>query len=146
MTPRHFDRDTLSRRLRHLREVLGELEHLRGLDLERMRSHPLERAAAERLVQVSVDLAIDINAHIAVSLLGVAPATGRSSFAEAARAGALDPVLAERLAPSAGLRNVLVHQYTAIDLAVVADAVTLVLDGFSEYLGQIAAFLVETKS
>lgn len=141
MTPPAFDADTVGRRLRLLREALDDLDELRGVDAPRLRSERLTRAAAERLVQVVADLALDVNAHIAVAVLGRAPETGRSSFALAAEAGALDPALAERLAPAAGLRNVLVHRYTDIDVAIVAQAVGEVLDGFPDYVRQVAAFL-----
>jgi uncharacterized protein YutE (UPF0331/DUF86 family) len=76
-------------------------------------------------------------------VLGAAPATGRHSLLDAARAEAIDTALAERLAPSAGLRNVLVHQYTTIDLALVVEAVGAALEGFAEYVAQVAAFVAD---
>ncbi len=99
------------------------------------------RAAAERLIQVAVDLAVDINGHIAVTASGRAPTTGRESFESAAAAGALDEALARELAPSAGLRNLLVQRYSEIRVDLVAAAVDEVLDGFGTYVTQIAAFV-----
>jgi uncharacterized protein YutE (UPF0331/DUF86 family) len=49
--------------------------------------------------------------------------------------------LAERLAPSAGLRNVLVHRYADIRVDLVAGAIGLVLDDFAAYVRSIAAHL-----
>jgi uncharacterized protein YutE (UPF0331/DUF86 family) len=45
------------------------------------------------------------------------------------------------MAPSAGLRNVLVHRYADIDLGVVAGAVERVLTDFPDYLRQVARFV-----
>lgn len=87
-----------------------------------------------------VDLAVDVNAHIAASVLGVAPDTGRSSFEAAARANALSAELAERLAPTAGLRNVLVHRYADIRVESVAEAIGVLLDAYPAYVREIAAF------
>lgn len=143
MTPPALDRDQVGRRLRSLTDALGELEALRGVTVERLAAEPLTRAAAERLVQVVVDLATDVNGHVSVAVHGAAPQTGRESFETAATAGALDADLAERLAPAAGLRNVLVHRYTDIRPDLVAAAVPEVLDGFAEYVRQVAAFLLD---
>lgn len=59
----------------------------------------------------------------------------------AAAAGAIDRDVADRLAPAAGLRNLLVHRYADLDVDLVATAVDEVLDGFAEYVAEVAAFL-----
>lgn len=99
------------------------------------------RAAAERLLQVSVDLAVDVNAHLAAGVLGRAPTAGRESFGAMAEAGILSPGLADLLAPSAGLRNVLVHRYVDIDVHLVTRAVADILDLMPRYIGEAATFL-----
>lgn len=141
MTPSRPDLHVVAERLRLIAETLSELEALRGVNAEQLTREPLTRAAAERLLQVVVDLAVDVNAHLAVSLLGRAPDTGRASFLAAGEAGVIDSDLAARLAASAGLRNVLVHRYVDIDLSLVADAIGEVLDGFPEYVRQVASHL-----
>ena len=60
------------------------------------------------------------------------------SFAAAAEADVIDADLAERLAPAAGLRNLLVHRYGDIRLDLVAAAIPEVLDGFAIYVEQVA--------
>jgi len=124
-----------------MREILDELEALRGATTQRLEDEPLTRAAAERLLQVIVDLAVDVNAHIAVATAKSAPETGRASFLAMGHVGAIDSELAERLAPAAGLRNILVHRYTDIRTEIVAASIPTVLDGFAEYVRQIAAFV-----
>jgi len=136
-----LDRDVVTRRLRQLRDTLDELAPMRAVTPARLAAAPLERAGVERLLQVAVDLAIDINAHLAVAELGRAPATGRESFHAVGEAGVIDRELAERLAPAAGLRNVLVHRYVDISLELVAQSVGEVLDGFGAYVEQVADFV-----
>ncbi|WP_432547578.1 DUF86 domain-containing protein [Kineococcus sp. SYSU DK004] len=94
----------------------------------------------ERLVSRVVDLAVDVDAHVAATALGRAPADYRSSFGLAARAGALTDEPARELAPSAGLRDVLVHQDADLDLAVLAASVPRLLDGYRRYVGEVAAY------
>ncbi len=141
MTPASLDVAVLTKRLQTVEETLSDLENLRGVTPARLAVEPLTRAAAERLEQTTVDLAVDINAHVAASLLGRAPETGRESFYAAADAGAIGPDLAEMLAPAAGLRNVLVHRYTEINREIVASAVDELLDRFPDYVEQVREFL-----
>lgn len=145
MTPARPDIDVVERRLRALRDALGDLEQLRGASADDLRANPITRAGAERLLQVTADLAVDINAHLATSLLGKAPTTGRESFEAAAAAGVLSAALASELAPSAGLRNVLVHRYVDIDVELVARAVGELLDLLPRYVGEVAVFVTKFR-
>jgi uncharacterized protein YutE (UPF0331/DUF86 family) len=141
VTPAGPDREVVGRRLRALDDALADLEILRDVSVDRLRAEPLTRAAAERLLQVVVDLAIDVNAHLVVTALGRAPATGRESFTLLVDVGAIDQELADRLAPSAGLRNVLVHRYTDIRVELVAAAIGPVLDDFAAYVRAVATHI-----
>jgi uncharacterized protein YutE (UPF0331/DUF86 family) len=51
--------------------------------------------------------------------------------------------LAEALAPSAGMRNVLIHAYVAVDLDRVAAALPLARRDFGRYVAAVAAFLAD---
>jgi uncharacterized protein YutE (UPF0331/DUF86 family) len=133
----------VARRLRLLEETLTSLESLRDIGVERLRAEPLTRAAAERLLQVAVDLAFDINAHLIVAVLGRSPETGRQSFLDLAECRVLGLEEAARLAPAAGLRNVLVHHYVGVRLDVVAEAIGETIDRFPNYVTAVARFIAE---
>jgi uncharacterized protein YutE (UPF0331/DUF86 family) len=70
------------------------------------------KAALELAVQCAIDLALAI---VAARGLGT-PQTYREAFALLTRARVVDASLAGELESWAGLRNVLVHIYTALDL------------------------------
>jgi uncharacterized protein YutE (UPF0331/DUF86 family) len=133
----------VARRLRLLEETLTSLESLRDIGVERLRAEPLTRAAAERLLQVAVDLAFDINAHLIVAVLGRSPETGRQSFLDLAECRVLGLEEAARLAPAAGLRNVLVHHYVGVRLDVVAEAIGETIDRFPNDVTAVARFIAE---
>ena len=57
--------------------------------------------------------------------------------------GLIDHDLAERLAPSAGLRNVLVHAYVDLDLARLVAAVPLASEQYAEYVRQVARWVAD---
>ncbi len=141
MTPPELDVDVLGEKLRLIRLLLADLDQVGETTAERLRTDRLLRHAVERILTQLVDLAVAINGHIASVIEGRAPATYRESFAAAARAGALDEELAAELAPSAGLRNVLVHEYVDIDLDLVAASVPLARDGYGRYVAALARFL-----
>ena len=69
--------------------------------------------ATLRLVLQNV---IDVAAHIVADDRLGAPQTLRQTFLILARAERLEPSLAESLGRMAGLRNLLVHEYAALDL------------------------------
>ena len=69
---------------------------------------------------------------------GAPPPDVRRSFGAAADAGLIDRELAGRLAPSAGLRNVLVHAYVDLDVEQLVAAVPLALEQYGEYVRQAA--------
>lgn len=143
MTPPALDRGTVGARLRAMRETITELEALRTIGEETLRSEPLTRAAAERLIQVVVDLAVDVNGHVVTSVTGAAPHTAHDSFGAMAGISAISEGLAAQLAPAAGLRNVLVHRYADIRIDLVANAIPTVLDGFAQYVSQVADWLAQ---
>ena len=141
MTPIEPNPDVVIRRLRMMRDALDTLDGFRGVDVAQLNDDPVARAAVERLLQVIVGLAFDINAHLVAKTLGRSPETGRASFHDLVEAGVLDEALAATLAPSAGLRNVLVHHYVDLRMDLIADAVRTVGDGFPAYITAVARYL-----
>lgn len=136
-----IDAAVIQERLRLIRDLLADLDVVGGVTSERLQRDRIVRHAVERILTQLVDLAVSINSHIAAEKDGRAPATYRESFGAAARAGAISIELADELAPGAGLRNVLTHEYVAVDLALVARAVSLARDGFRRYVTEVARFL-----
>lgn len=68
-----------------------------------------KRKATERLLQELIEAAIDINTHIIVQTGNTVPDDYYESFIKTGEYKIISLDLAEKLAPSAGLRNRLVH-------------------------------------
>ncbi len=117
MTP--VDRAVIERKLAVIVENLRALEVVRGVTAERFGQDVYLRKATERLLQELIESAIDINTHLIVGSGGTAPDDYYDSFIQSGRKGILSSELAEALAPSAGLRNRLVHEYDVLDQALV---------------------------
>lgn len=141
MTPRRLEPDVLHSRLRVLRGLLDDLEAVGAITAERLIDDRLLRHGIERILTAIVDLAVSINGHVSAAVLGRGPSDYRDSFRQAAAAGVITSELAERLAPSASMRNVIVHAYIDVDLSIVAKAVPRALTGYRQYVAEVARFL-----
>ena len=139
--PIMIDREFVNRKLSQIVEYLPGLTPLQTLSYTDYLQQPLPRYAAERLLQLLVDTAVDINAHLIVELTGTPPQDYYDSFIKAAQAGVLSVVFALSIAQSTGLRNRLVHQYEAIDHAIVHSAIAGAITQYTEYCRHIMTFL-----
>ncbi|MGB6164814.1 MAG: HepT-like ribonuclease domain-containing protein [Pseudonocardiaceae bacterium] len=74
-------------------------------------------------------------------LLGRSPHSYADSFDQLARAGVLEWGLAAALRPSAGMRNVLVHDYLEVDHGKVSAAIPLALEQYGQYVRNLARWL-----
>ncbi|MGI8425176.1 MAG: type VII toxin-antitoxin system HepT family RNase toxin [Actinomycetota bacterium] len=133
--------EIVRRKLRHLHLYLQELERHRGVTISGYRSSPGPRREIERLIQLLVEVAVDINTHLVTESAGVPPKDYRESFKSVAQAGVITHELAEKLMPSAGLRNALVHDYADVDDKRVHAAIPLALDGFGAYANEVLSWL-----
>lgn len=141
MTPRELDWRTISAKLDRIRQRLDTLASMGAVDAAWWDGRVVEALAVERILIIIVDLAVDINNHVsAVELRRVAD-NYTESFPLVARTGMISEDLARSLAPSAGTRNVLVHQYLEVDRARVVLAATLAVEQYGEYVRQVAGWV-----
>ena len=121
--------------------ALDALRPLARLRADEYRARLYERKAAERLLQEAIEAALDINAHLIAELGREVPEDYYGGFIKLADLGVLTPDLARSLAPSAGLRNRLVHEYDTIDDAKVLGAIATTLELYPRYIQAIEAYL-----
>jgi uncharacterized protein YutE (UPF0331/DUF86 family) len=104
----------LRRKLAVIVENLKALQTIETLSPDQYQANIFIRKGTERLLQELIEAAIDINTHILVMEGHGAPPDYHQGFLRLADHGILSRDLAEALAPSAGLRNQLVHEYEKI--------------------------------
>lgn len=141
MTPPALDAAMVQAKLRAMRELLDDLDAAQPTDVPALTGDRMLRHGVERILTQLVELAGSVNGHLAASALGRGPESYRDSFELVVRAGMLSPELAQRLKPSVGLRNVPVHEYAAVDLALVAARVELARIDYRTYIREIAGSL-----
>ena len=139
MTP--ADPAVLERKLSVITDNLHILEPIAKLSVEQYRSDVFTRKGTERLLQELIEAAIDINTHVLVQDGHSPPDDYHQGFLRLAEIGVLPADLATALAPSAGLRNRLVHEYDAIVDALVLDGTRKAQSLFPPYVAAIRAYL-----
>lgn len=133
--------DVIERRLRDVESCLQRLDELGEIDRDRLAADWRLRALVERQLSVLVEAAVKLNSHVASAITGQTPDTYQASFAAAADAGALPRDLAAALAPSAGLRNVIVHLYDEIDVDKLAAGAASAQELYPRYVVHLARYV-----
>ncbi len=105
----------IERRLDELNDRLARLEALKGNKREAFDADPYLRDIAERNLEVSIQCCIDICHRIIVLENARKPADYYEAILIMSELGILFPDFARRLAPLAGFRNILIHEYLGID-------------------------------
>ena len=105
----------IERRLDELNERLARLEPLRGKKREEFDADPYLRDIVERNLEISVQCCIDICHRIIVLGNARKPIDYYEAILMMGDLGVLSADFARRLAPLAGFRNILIHEYLGID-------------------------------
>jgi uncharacterized protein YutE (UPF0331/DUF86 family) len=135
------DIDLIRRKLSRMNMCLEKLKPISQKRLEEYKSDFYLKSSAERLIQLIVECATDINNHVVVEAGDRPPDDYSTSFIKAAETGLISRDLAEKLKPSAGMRNILVHEYMDIDDEKVYNAVSLAIRDYREYIKQADGFI-----
>jgi uncharacterized protein YutE (UPF0331/DUF86 family) len=133
----------LRRKLQHIVTCLDHLRPIAGLAPGEYAGSGrfMERKATERLLQEAIEAALDINAHLIAELGGDFPPDYYGGFLATGRLGVIPSDLAAELAPSAGLRNRLVHEYEGIDDAKVFSSLATILRLYPLYVEALEAYI-----
>lgn len=134
-------RDLVTRKLALILHDLTTLDRLAAMSRDAFVQDPMAQAVAERLLERIIGRMIDVNYHLITDRGLPPPRDYFASFLELAGIGVIDRSFAERLAPSAGLRNRLVHEYDRIDPAKIFDALQRTAADSRTYAAAVEAHL-----
>jgi uncharacterized protein YutE (UPF0331/DUF86 family) len=136
-----LEKEIIRRKLAIIVENLKALKPVKDVTREEYIQDIYKRKATERLLQELIEAAIDINIHIIVQTGNIAPDDYYESFIKAGEFKIISLPLAEKLAPSAGLRNRLVHEYDLLDHSMVLDAVRSAEKLYTKYVKEIENYI-----
>ena len=133
--------EIIKRKLSIMIENLKALEPMKNMERDEYERDLYKRKATERLLQELIESAIDINTHLIVGTGHTVPDDYYKSFIKAGELKIISSELAEKLAPSAGLRNRLVHEYDRLEHSMVLKAVKMAEELYPIYIKKINDYL-----
>lgn len=129
------DPDLVEKKLAQIETYVADLRRLARVDeLER---DLREQRFVEHTLQLAIQAALDAASHIVSDERLGEPATNRELFDLLARGGFLPFDRVALLQNMAGFRNVLVHGYDTVDLAIVRDVLEHRLDDLLAFVSTI---------
>lgn len=114
-----MDRELIGEKLESLRSCVRRIEAHCPRDLEALRADPDTQDILTLNLTRAIQLCVDIGVHIIGQSELAPPATMGETFDQLAQSGLLDAELARRLRQAVGFRNIAIHNYEAIDWAIV---------------------------
>jgi uncharacterized protein YutE (UPF0331/DUF86 family) len=128
------DRDLLLRKASDLEQYLGQLAEYRGVTVEQYRGDWKTQRIVERTLQLAIEACSDIAGHVIADRRLRVPTTYAEAFEILGEAGILGAPTRDAMIRVARFRNILVHEYTRIDPA-------LVMNVLQHHLQDLTAFL-----
>lgn len=136
-----MDRQIITKRINLMIKLINRLKQFKTITFEEYVNNFDFQLITERLLEVLVELASDINGYLLVQLYQSPPDTYSTSFREVGQKKIISHELAIELAKSAGMRNILVHQYVDIDSQIVYASIKKALIQYPQYIQEITIFL-----
>lgn len=137
--------EKIARKLEGLKEYVSYLKDYQKYSLDELKKDPTLRGAVERYLHLSAECVIDI-AEIMIAELGLRkPEDYREAIDMLGEEGILPDEFAYYFAPIAGFRNILVHEYTKIDLSEVYRHLQQDLGDFERFAGYMVDYLEKFK-
>lgn len=136
-----IDKEIIKTKIKDIENYLKELKPILKLENREIASHYEKLRTIERDFQLIVDTILDINSHIiAAKKLSISD-DYQHTFVVLAQNGILSSKLTEKIAPVAGLRNLIVHKYGEVDMDRFFNALKENVYQFNQYIEEIGKLL-----
>lgn len=135
----------VQRKIKLIQEDLAKLDELAKYTFDEISRDFIKFSAVERLLEKIIMRAIDINQHIiAENGKGNEKVRGyEDTFYILADLEVYDKEFAKKIAPSAGLRNRLVHEYNNTKQKIIYRSVGEAIEQYAKYCNYILKFLTK---
>lgn len=134
------DKKLINRKLTNISKYLDELKDLSKKPYEVFENQGFHYST-EKLIELMVTMAIDINFHIIRELKSIPPKDYTESFKDLAKIKILPQEFANKIAGSAGLRNLLIHHYEEVDIKKLYKDLTAGIKDYEKYCYYIEKFI-----
>jgi uncharacterized protein YutE (UPF0331/DUF86 family) len=142
-----LDKTFIKRKIKLIQEELSRLENLGHYTFEEIKDDFTRMYAIERALEKIIMRAIDINQHI-IAETGKGDESIRGyedTFYALSKSGIYSEDFAKEIAPSAGLRNRLVHEYNDTKDEIIYRSVEDAIRQYAKYCNSILKFIKDRK-
>jgi uncharacterized protein YutE (UPF0331/DUF86 family) len=139
-----IDREFILEKINLITRDLKRLEVFSDLSIDQIAKDFIKFAALKNILMETIGRAIDINQHLISELSRPeieAPKTYRETFLLLEDLKVLPKDFAEDISKSAGLRNVIVHEYNNLDKAIIYKKVGDAIIQYVKYCDYVIKFL-----
>jgi uncharacterized protein YutE (UPF0331/DUF86 family) len=127
--------EVLNKKLLLMTTYLNDLMPYKDISFENFMERHYE---IERLIELLVMTASDIVFHLISAKGEPAPTSYKAAFLRAGEMGIITEDLSRNLALSAGLRNILVHEYEEIDYSLVHKSIPIAIRDFTIFIRELS--------
>jgi len=127
--------EVLNKKLSLMTTYLNDLMPYKDISFENFMEKHYE---IERLLELLVMTASDIVFHLISAKGEPAPTSYKAAFLRAGEMGIISEDLSRSLALSAGLRNILVHEYEEIDYSLVHKSISIAIRDFTIFIRELS--------
>jgi uncharacterized protein YutE (UPF0331/DUF86 family) len=135
------DLESLLARLEALDTYLSELDYYAQFSSTELVDDFVKYRASQHSLQLAAQTVVDIAAHIITADFHSRVQEYREMITELGKVGVLEADFAQRLAPIASFRNILVHDYLQVDPQIVYEYLIQGRADLREFAGQITKYI-----
>ena len=141
-----LDREMVKGKISRIDKELSYLADFKDFSLDELAKDYAMHHAVERMIEVIVNFAIDINQHIiANSPKKDLPFDFKESFLILSEIDVYPKEFASRISQSAGLRNILVHDYAKLDETKFFNSIKDCLNDYEAYCRYVMKYIAKAK-
>lgn len=133
------DPDLVAKKLALIETCVADLRRLARADA--LAHDVREERFVEHTLQIAIQAALDVASHLVSDQRLGEPRTNRELFDLLERGGLVAPPLAATLRRMVGFRNVIVHGYDTVDLAIVRDVLENRLEDLLAFVAAVRTHL-----
>lgn len=140
--------DFVKRKVSLIQDELAHLAEFAAFSFDDVAKDFIQQAAVERILERTITRAIDVSQHLIAECSGASgspPKDYRETFLLLTDIGVYPKEFGEKIAKSAGTRNMLVHEYDKIDTSMVYHSVKDCIEDYHSYVGYVLKFLDAQK-